>query len=93
MAAGVVAISSINAGATHDLIVDNETGFAVDFEDCRAVADKISWILDNPEKAKTMGDAASQFIAEKVSLRRSAEGFLQAIQTARSSFRERVDCE
>ena len=82
MAAGVVAISSINAGATYDVIVDSETGFAVDFEDSQAVAEKICWVLDNPEKARAMGDAASIFITERVSLRRSAEGFIRAIERA-----------
>lgn len=90
MAAGLACISSVRAGAADDLIDDGVTGFTVDFEDSRAVADKISWVLDNPEKACAMGDAASNFIAENASLRHSAEGFLQAIELARPSLRNRV---
>ena len=92
MAAGLPCMSSVRAGATDDLIDDGVTGFIVDFEDSQAVAEKIGWVLDNPEKARAMGDAAAKFIAENVSLRRSAEGFLQAIEKARSSLRERLDC-
>ena len=87
MAAGLPCMSSVRAGATDDLIDDGVTGFMVDFEDSQAVAEKIGWVLDNPEKARAMGDAAAKFIAENVSLRRSAEGFLQAIEMARSILR------
>ncbi len=87
MAAGLPCMSSVRAGATDDLIDDGVTGFMVDFEDSQAVAEKIGWVLDNPEKARAMGDAAAKFIAENVSLRRSAEGFLQAIEKARSFLR------
>ena len=44
MAAGLPCLSSIHPGATDDLIVDGETGFALDFADSEAVADKIDWV-------------------------------------------------
>jgi glycosyltransferase involved in cell wall biosynthesis len=79
MAAGVPCISSIHAGATHDLIIEGETGFAVDFTETGKAAEKITWIFDHPEKARIMGENASRFISENASLQKSAQGFVQAI--------------
>jgi len=80
MAAGLPCIASIHAGATYDLIQEGVTGFAMDFSEVEKVAEKINWILDNPEKSKEIGRSASGFIAENVSLQKSAKGFLRAIE-------------
>jgi len=79
MSAGVPCISSIYAGATRDLIQDGETGFAMDFSETEKVAEKINWILNNPEQAKIIGQNASRFIEENVTIEKSAEGFVKAI--------------
>lgn len=82
MAAGIPCIASVRAGATDDLIQDAKTGFAVDFEDPRTVADKVEWMLENRDAARTMGEAAAAFIESDVTLERSAEGFLEAVKQA-----------
>ncbi len=79
MASGVPSIASIHAGATSDLIEDGKTGFAMDFSDPHKVADRIQCILEHPEQAKAIGLAAQNFIKEKVNLRVSARGFVDAI--------------
>jgi len=79
MASGVASIASIHAGATSDLIQDGKTGFAMDFSDPQKVAERIQWILEHPKQAKTIGLAAQKFIEEKVNLRISARGFVDAI--------------
>jgi glycosyltransferase involved in cell wall biosynthesis len=79
MAAGLPCIASIHAGATHDLIRDEITGFAMDFSETEKVAEKINWILDNHEQAKEIGQNASRFIEENVSIEKSAEGFVKAV--------------
>lgn len=79
MAAGVPCISSIHAGATHDLIVEGKTGFAVDFAETGKVVERINWLLDHPAKAKHIGESACQFIQAHASLEKSVEGFLRAI--------------
>ncbi|MHA1843330.1 MAG: glycosyltransferase family 4 protein [Promethearchaeota archaeon] len=79
MAAGLPCISSIHAGATYDLIEDDINGFAMDFTDTYKVAEKINWILDNPFSAKKIGQKARKFIEKKVTIEKSANGFLQAI--------------
>lgn len=79
MSAGLPCIASIHAGATNDLIKEGVTGFAMDFSETEEVVDKVNWILENPELSKAIGQNASRFIAENVSIEKSAEGFVRAI--------------
>ncbi len=79
MSAGLPCIASIHAGATHDLIKERVTGFAMDFSETEEVVDKVNWILENPELSKEIGQNASRFIAENVSIEKSAAGFVKAI--------------
>jgi glycosyltransferase involved in cell wall biosynthesis len=79
MAAGIPCIASVNAGATHDLIREGETGFAADFSDSEKVVEKICWILDHPKEALIMGKKASDFITKNAGLNNSAKGFMDAI--------------
>lgn len=80
MAAGVPCLASIHAGATRDLIQEGVNGFAVDFSDAAAVAEKIDWLLDHPSDADAIGRRASRFVAERAGLARSARGFVDAIR-------------
>jgi len=80
MAAAVPSLASIHAGATHDLIEDGKTGFAMDFSDSNKVADRIQWILEHPEQAKTIGVAAKKIIEEKGNLRVSAQGMVEIVK-------------
>lgn len=82
MAAGVPCIASVRAGATDDLIRNEKTGFAVDFENPRSVADRLEWMLDNRDAARAMGETAAAFIESDVTLEKSAEGFLDAANRA-----------
>ena len=79
MASGLPCISSVQAGATSDLIKDGVTGFAVDFEKTEEVANKINWVLSNPADAARLGQRAQEFALHEASLRKSAEGFVKAI--------------
>jgi glycosyltransferase involved in cell wall biosynthesis len=82
MAAGLPCIASIHAGATHDLIMDGVTGFAMDFEDPGEIVKKIEMILDDHQYARRIGEAASRFITKNASLCESAKGFIRAIEKA-----------
>jgi len=79
MAAGILCISSINAGATIDLIEDGVNGFALDFNDTEDVAKKIKFIIDNPKKSYEMGQRAAEFIRTKANLEIAANGFIEAL--------------
>ena len=51
----------------------------MDFSKEDDVAEKINWILGNPDKSKEIGQNARNFISKHVSLEKSAEGFVKAI--------------
>jgi glycosyltransferase involved in cell wall biosynthesis len=81
MAAGVPCLSSINAGASYDLIENGHNGYIVDYQNKQDILDKINFIIENPEKAKELGKHASDFIRSKASLSNAVQGFVAAIQT------------
>ncbi len=81
MAAGVPCLSSVNAGASEDLIVDGENGYIVDYQNKADIIEKINFIIENPEKAKKMGAQASSFIRNNANVMICAKGFLKAIQS------------
>jgi len=83
MASAVPCIASVYAGATRDLIEDGKTGFAMDFSNPSAIADRIQWILDHPEQAKTIGHVARNFIEQHATLCDSAQGFVKALLLSR----------
>lgn len=80
MAAGLACIASIHAGATQDLIKDGVTGFAMDFSETARVAKKIDWLLENPHLAKQIGQNASRFVDQHISLEKAASGFVETIR-------------
>lgn len=82
MAAGLPCIASVNAGATQDLIQEGVTGFALDFSEMGKAAERIDRLLNNPDKANTIGMAAQQFIHENINIEKSVEGFMKAIKKA-----------
>jgi len=82
MAAGLPCIASVHAGATHDLILNGVTGFAMDFENPGEIVKKIGMILDDYQYAQRIGEEASRFIRKNASLRESAKGFIRAIDKA-----------
>lgn len=81
MAAGVPCLSSVNAGASEDLILNGENGYIVDYQNKADIIEKINFIIENPEKAKKMGTQASTFIRDNANVMICAKGFLKAIQS------------
>ncbi len=82
MAAGVPCLSSIHAGATHDLIIDGQTGFAVDFENTQDAFDKVMWLLDHPAEASRIGRNAQMFVEQHLGMPSSAESMVDSIRQA-----------
>jgi glycosyltransferase involved in cell wall biosynthesis len=79
MAAGIPVLSSLNAGATYDLIINGKTGFIVDYNNKKDVVQKINTILDNPMHTESMGRNASELIEEKANIKISAKGFFDSV--------------
>jgi glycosyltransferase involved in cell wall biosynthesis len=82
MAAGVPCLASVHAGATHDLVIEGKTGFAVDFADTAVAAARLEWFLGHPAEAAALGDACRRHIEERANLQTSAAGFVAAIRGA-----------
>jgi glycosyltransferase involved in cell wall biosynthesis len=82
MAAGVPCVSSVDAGATRDLIEDGRTGFAVDFSGPGEATERVRRLLDDAGLAKSIGQAAREFIRDEVTLEKSAAGFVRAAEGA-----------
>lgn len=80
MSSGLPCLSSINAGATEDLIIHGKNGFAVNFEETEATASLLEFLLQNPEKAETMGREATETMKQKATIEISAEGFIDAVK-------------
>lgn len=47
-----------------DLVSDGETGFLCPFKNIRCLADKVEWLLSNPEERRKMGEAGRRRLIE-----------------------------
>ncbi len=82
MASGVPCLASFNAGATTDLIDENLTGIAINYENTTMVVEKIEFFIENPKISAQMGQRAAEFIRTQVNLETAANGFLEAVNIA-----------
>ncbi len=55
-------------GGIPELIIDNQTGFLVDPNDVKMLADKIVRVLENDDLRKTIGANAGQFVRKRFSI-------------------------
>jgi glycosyltransferase involved in cell wall biosynthesis len=80
MAAGLPCIVSDKAGAAYDLIRHGETGYRVDFHDTGTVCRLVNDVLDHPQQAAALGEAAAAYVRQVAGLPVSAQGFIGAVQ-------------
>ncbi len=76
MASGVPVIAT-NVGGIPELIEDGETGFLIPPKDPKAIADAVTYVIENPEKAKTVVENARKLVREKFDYRENARQFVQ----------------
>ncbi len=60
-------VVATKVGGAAEAIVDNETGFLVESDDDDNLAEKIIWLLDNPDKAVEMGKLGRNIIEMRFS--------------------------
>ncbi|MBB1251771.1 glycosyltransferase family 4 protein [Streptomyces sp. OF3] len=77
-ASGLPVVAGDSGGAP-DTIIDGVTGTAVDGRDVRAVADAVSGLLRDPERAAAMGEAGRRWAAGQWSWDTSAEQLTQLL--------------
>lgn len=65
-------VIATDVGGTRELVVDNQTGFIVPSKDARSIANAIEKIIQQPQKAKAMGEQARNRVRERFSIEASA---------------------
>jgi glycosyltransferase involved in cell wall biosynthesis len=73
---GIPVVAS-NVGGVPEIIIDQETGLLVPPEDSNALRDAIISLLENPARAKKLGQAARQLVDEEFSIGKMAAGNLK----------------
>jgi glycosyltransferase involved in cell wall biosynthesis len=76
MAAGVPVVASDIPG-NRDLVVPGETGYLVPVGDRAALATRANELLDNPERARAMGEAGRRRALDEFSVARMIERFVK----------------
>ena len=68
------------AGATRDLVLEDETGYAVDFDDTDAVVDRLARLRGDPGRIEYMGNEARNRIREHFTLDHSGRGWVKLVR-------------
>jgi glycosyltransferase involved in cell wall biosynthesis len=67
MAAGRAVVAT-NVGGASEAIIEGETGYLVNAEDDQAMAQRIIWLLRDPEKRRTMGLNGRRLVEQRFSI-------------------------
>ena len=57
-----------NIAGAKDCVIDNRTGFIIDHNNHRQLAEKIIFLLNNPEIAKQFGETGNSFVLENLKI-------------------------
>jgi glycosyltransferase involved in cell wall biosynthesis len=76
MAAGLPVVAT-DVGGAREAIADGETGYVVASGDDEKMADRIIEVLNEPERARVMGERGRVFVAEKFSFDRHLQNTLE----------------
>jgi glycosyltransferase involved in cell wall biosynthesis len=68
-------VVATDSGGTNEIIVDEKTGFLVPPKSPDIFAEKILYLLDNPEKAKLMGETGRKRVYEHFNLAKMTETY------------------
>ena len=83
MATGTPVIGS-RVGGIPELVRDGVRGFLVSPGDEKALAEKLRWILSNPDRARAMGECARRFAERLFSTESYLKGYKQIFEMAES---------
>lgn len=80
MACGKPVIGS-RVGGIPDQINDGYNGFLVQPRNAKEIAEKIIWLVENPEKAKQMGTNGRKMVEEKFDINRRIDSIISLYKT------------
>lgn len=81
MAAGLPIIAT-NQGAISESVIHNENGFIVDTESPNQIAEKITILMNHPEKCKEMSEKSHMFYLNKYTEDKMTENLTSVINSA-----------
>lgn len=85
MAAGIPVVVS-RTGALPEIVRDSVDGYVVPVGDVSDIADKLSIVLSDPERARAMGRAAQERVREHFDIRKSQDAVFDAMYSLARSF-------
>ncbi len=88
MAAGLAVIAS-NTGANPELIQDGENGLLYQYDNPKELADKIEYLMDNPEHYERIARAGQKCVREQYTTEKNVEGIYRVYQQCVDTDRER----
>ena len=71
-----------DVGGIPELIKNGVNGFLIEPGDEQALAEKLRWVLNNPDKARAMGERGRAFAAGSFSTDRYVDGYRQIFELA-----------
>jgi len=80
MACGLPVIASSRAGATVDLVKENENGFIVHPDDIEKTAEYIERLMQDKLLRETFGRRSKEIISSRFTLQHAAMGFVDAVE-------------
>jgi glycosyltransferase involved in cell wall biosynthesis len=79
MAAGIPCVATA-VGGTPEVIEDGRTGYLVPSEDAGAAAERILRLLDHPEEARQIGEAARLVVRQRFSAQRMVDDLVRSYE-------------
>src|SRR5207249_3100812 len=79
MACGLPAICT-SVASMPEVVIDGVTGFVVPPNDPHALSEKIVWLRNHPNRARSMGEAAREHVLETFTWRRVVQRCLEIYQ-------------
>ena len=72
-------VITTSVGGIPELMLDGKTGFLIKKGDSKALVEKISLLLNDDTKCKTMGQAGSNFVKSKFGWENIGKDFLNSV--------------
>ena len=73
-------IVATNVGGIPEIIKDRQTGLLVPPADSRALAEKLTYLIEHPEQARNLGSNASAFVRDRFSVKTMVESYIRLYQ-------------
>lgn len=81
---GLPAIVSDRVGCAPDLVSNGVTGWTFPCGNVERLADRMGWMLENPDKARRMGSAAAERVTKDYSVQDVVDGIVAACRKVRA---------